>query len=353
MVVVTPAIQQAVPVYKELIGRTVAANTVDIKSQVTGTVLEATFAEGQRVSNGQLLFLIDPRQYEASLRLAQAAVVKAHADVAQAEAALNKNQQDVARYAPLVAQHAIPREQYEDALAAVKTAQAQVQQAEAGVKQQEANVRQAELNLSYTQIRSPLDGIAGVRHVDPGNLVAANSASLVTISSVNPMEVDFDITETDYLRFIQRYSNPNQRTRVAGGIRYTLLLPDGVVYPYRGRFVLVERAVNPQTGTLTIRVEFPNPQSVLRPGQFVRIRYTTEQIPNAVLVPQEAIQELQGVQSVLVVNPRGKVEQHTVQTAGAWKNYAIVTGGVVPGQEVIVAGGQKVRPGMTVRTERR
>ncbi|MGI8962287.1 MAG: efflux RND transporter periplasmic adaptor subunit [Bryobacteraceae bacterium] len=238
VVVVAPVVQKTVPIYRELIGRTTAIYTVDVRSQATGILEQALFKQGQAVRKGQLLFTIDPSQYEAALQSARATLSKAQADVAQAEATLNKNNQDVARYEPLMKQRAIPKEQYDTAVASMKTAQAQVQQMQAEVKQEQAAVHQAEINLSYTKIQSPINGVAGIRQVDPGNLVnSSTTMPLVTISSSNPMDVQFDISEIDYLRYIQKVRTRTERQKAASDITFQLLLPDGSTYHYQGKFV--------------------------------------------------------------------------------------------------------------------
>ncbi|HLI35096.1 MAG TPA: efflux RND transporter periplasmic adaptor subunit [Terriglobia bacterium] len=352
VVVVAPVLQKTVPVYVEHVGRTAANYTVDIRPQVSGILESAPFAEGQPVKKGQVLFNIDPREYQAALESAQAQLAKAEADVVQARANLGKNAQDVARYAPLVKQQAIPQEQYDDAVAAEQMAQAQVEQAQAEVKAAEAAVNQARINLGYTVIRSPITGIIGRRQVDPGNLVSPNlSTPLVTVSSSNPIRVDFNVSETDYVRYIQRVKSPARREAAAARIAFDLLLPDGTVYPYKGKFYMIGRAVNAQTGTLLIEAQFPNPQDFLRPGQFCRVRFAAEMRPNAILTPQQAVMELQGAQTVLIVNRENKVELRTIATDGNYENFLIVSRGLESGERVIVEGQQKVRPGMTVTAE--
>lgn len=352
VVVVAPVIQKTVPIYREYVGRTVANYTVDVRPQATGILETAPFAEGQEVRKGQVLFTIDPSEYKAAVESAQAQLAKAEADVAQTQASLGKNQQDVARYAPLVKQQAIPQEQYDDAVAAEKAAAAQVKQAQAEVKGAQAAINQAEINLGYTVIRSPLNGIAGKRQVDPGNLVSPGMATpLVTISSVTPMRADFNISETDYLHYISQNKSQAARKQAAQKIAFQLLLPDGSVYPHSGRFYMAGSAVNAQTGTLLIEAEFPNPQGFLKPGQFCRVRFASEELPNAILAPKQAVMELQGAQVAMVVTAEHKVQIHTILTNGTYLDDSIVSQGLEPGQQVIVEGQQKVRPGMIVKPE--
>lgn len=352
VVVVAPVIQKTIAVYNEHVGRTAANYTVDVRPQVTGILETAPFAEGQLVKKGQILFTIDPSEYKAALQSAQAQLAKAEADVAQAKASFLKNQQDVARYAPLVKQQAIPQEQYDDAVAAAAMAEAQVEQSQAEVKGAQAAINQSEINMGYTVIRSPLAGVAGRRQVDPGNLVSPGMTTpLVTVSSVTPMRVDFNVSEANYLRYITRHKNVTAGAEAVQKLSFQLLLPDDSTYPYPGRFYMTASAVNAQTGTLLLEAEFPNPQGLLKPGQFCRVRFASEQLPNAILVPRQAVMELQGAQVVMVVDAQHKVELHTITTTGTSGNDSIVSEGLEAGQQVIVEGQQKVRPGMIVRPE--
>jgi membrane fusion protein (multidrug efflux system) len=348
-VVVSTVERRTVPLAREFVGRTDANRTVNVHPQASGILQEALFAEGHPVAANAILFRIDPSQYQASLQSAQAQLAKAEADVAQSKASLGKARQDVARYAPLAKQRAIPQEDYENAVAAANVALAQVQQANASVTAAQAAIAQAKLNLGYTVIRSPISGIIGQREVDPGNLVTPQTL-LVTVSSANPIRVNYDVSEVDYLRFVDRTgARPSRSPRIKP--EFELLLPDGKTYPQKGKLFMVGRAVTSATGTLPIVAEFPNPNNLLRPGQFVRIRVTVEQLPNAILVPQTAVQQLLGTDSVYIVAPDNKVAQKTVTTGGTFEQFNIITGGLVGGERVIVEGRQKVRPGMTVKPQ--
>lgn len=345
-VVMVRTVERAnVPLYREFVGRTDANRTVNIQPQASGILQQALFAEGQPVEAGHVLFRIDPSQYEAASRSAEAQLGRAEADVEQARAQLGKARQDVARYEPLARQRAIPQQDYENAVAAAKVAEAQVQQSLSNVKAVQAALAQAQLNLGYTEIRSPISGIIGRREVDPGNLVTPQTL-LVTVSNANPIRVNYDVSEGDYLRFVERTTG---RSRIK--LAFELLLPDGKTFPHKGTLYMVGRAVTPQTGTLPIVAQFPNPNNLLRPGQFVRIRVTAGQVSDAVLAPQTAIQELLGSTSVLLVGADNKVVQRTVTTGGTFENSTIVTEGLKGGERLIVEGGQKVRPGMTVNPQ--
>lgn len=352
VVIVASVKRMTVPAYREFVGRTDANRTVNIQPQVSGILEQAFFAEGEPVKAGEMLFLIDPSQYRAALHSAEAQLAKTEADVEQAKAQLGKARQDVARYQPLADQRAIPQEDVENAIASSKVGEAQVQQALSSVRAAHAAVAQAKLNLGYTEIRSPISGIIGNREVDPGNLVSPQTL-LVTISNADPIHVHYDLSEVDYLRFAQRTGGPRPDGMPRVDVVHHLMLPDGKAYPYRGRLYMVGRAVTEQTGTLPLTAEFPNPANLLRPGQFVRLRVTAGGVPDAVLVPQAAVQQLLGTTSALVVDQNNRVVQRTLTMAGVHENYRIVTGGLAEGERVIVEGHQKVKPGMKVRPQQK
>jgi membrane fusion protein (multidrug efflux system) len=329
---VTQVAQRDVPVYGEFVGQTVAANTVEIRSQVSGFLEQIAFVEGSAVRNGQLLFRIDPRTYQAALQQARAAL-------AQRQAALEKARRDVNRYRPLVEKHALPGEQLDAALA-------QEAQERANVEAARAQVQQAQLNVSYTRITAPLSGRIGAAQVKIGALVQAGSTLLDTIYSVDPIYVGFSVSEQRHLEYQKRVrEHPSEPPPLQ------LILSDGSTYPHEGRINFVSPQVNPTTGTLAIRGEFPNSEGLLRPGLFVRVRVLLEQRNNATVVPQQAVQETQGVKSVLVVSDDSKVSMRTVQVSGTAGDFAVIDSGLKPGERVILEGAQKVRPGMQVAVQ--
>lgn len=335
LVIVAPVVQKTVPIYAEYVGQTNAVNMVEIRSQVEGFLEKIAFTEGSTVRQGQLLFLIDPREY-------QAAVNKAQAALDQSKAALAKSQRDVARYTPLVKQHAVSQEQLDTSVAEEEEGQANVEAAK-------AQLAQAGLNLGYAQIRAPLTGRVGQAQMKVGALVQPGSSLLATVYSINPIYVNFSVSESAYLAFEQR-----ARGRQLGAFPpLAIMLGDGSVYPYKGHIDMVSPQVDPATGTLGMRAEVANPRGLLRSGLFVRVRMMTEEKPNALLVPAEAVSEVQGVQSVLVVGAGNKVGFHTIVAGDTVNNQRIVESGLKPGERVIVQGGQKVRPGMTVTPEER
>jgi len=381
---VAEVIRRNVPVYGEYVAQTVANSTVDIPARVEATLEKVLFEEGRTVKKGQILFELDPRTYQAAVQAARAARSKAEADLVyarqqvetqraraqlvQAEAQLIKANQDVERLRPLVQENAVPQQDFDTAIAAQRVAQATVEAAratlsntqltertqidvmQAAVEAARAALIQAELNLSYCTIRSPIDGVSGRKRYSVGNLVGKGDATvLVTISSSDPIWVDFNVSELDSLRFRKRTLALGQRPeRVAAELEFELLLADNTRFPYKGRFKLAERAVDPRTGTITVRAEFPNPELLLRPGQFGRVRAVLEEKPNAVLVPQRAVTELQSVKSVLVVGSDNKVSLKSITLGDRYEQYFVVNDGLNGGERVIVEGQLKVRPGVTV-----
>jgi RND family efflux transporter MFP subunit len=334
-VVVAPVLQKTVPIYEEYVARTEARETVEIRARVGGYLEKIFFKEGTKVKAGQPLFLIDQRPYKAALQDAQG-------QLAQAEAALWKAQQDVERYRPLVAQDAAPQQDLDKAEAEAKVSTASIVKAKAAIDQ-------AELDLRFTEIKAPITGIIGKEEVTVGNLVTKDQTLLTTMSSWDPMRVVFSLSENDYLLLARRYPD---ETREGSAVKqermFELVMADNSIYPVKGTLSFVDRALDPTTGTLNIYASFPNPTRLLRPGLFGRIRVILKEEPNALLVPQRAVQEMQGVQTVLVVGPENKVALRTVTLGPRYEDFFIVTKGVKAGELIVVEGLQKAIPGQKV-----
>ncbi len=334
---------QSVPIFREYVGRTAANFRVDLRPQVTGYLNRYMFHEGQKVVKGDPLFQIDPTEYSVAVESAQATLAKAQSDIEQADAQRHKAREDIKRYAPLVKIHAIPQQEYDDAVAAEQVRAAQLAQTRAELKVAQAAVHEAKINLGYTIVRSPLTGIIGRRKIDPGNLVSPTQQTpLATVSSYDPMRVSFVVSDSDYLRYLS--PSHQKYARNPANISYHLLLADGSTYPYPGHFHMIGRNLNAETGTLEVVLLFANPDALLRPGQFGRVRADVEERPDTILVPAGAVKELQGTKSVLVVK-NGKVRQRTVTTGEEYKNDLLVEKGLRPGDAVIVEGADKVQPG--------
>ena len=320
--------QKTVPIYAEYVARTEARETVEIRVRVEGFLEKVSFKEGSAVKAGQLLFLIDQRPYKAAFQ-------DAKGQLAQAQAALGKAVKDVDRLKPLVAADAAPKQDLDKA-------EAEAEYNRASIEKGKAAVAKAELDLKFTEIRAPITGTIGKEEVTVGNLVTKDKTLLTTLSSWDPMRAVFSLSESDYLSLVRKY--PEGRADEP----FELIMADNSIYPYKGKISFVDRALDLTTGTLKIYVNFPNPDKLLRPGLFGRIRVVLEERPDALLVPQKAVTEQQGVTVVYVVLPDNKVALRTVTLGERFQNLVIIKEGLKPGERVVVEGLQKVRPGMVV-----
>ncbi len=333
-VLVTPVAQQDVPVGIEAVGQTKGSEEVEIRPRVSGYLKSVNFKEGQPIKKGDLLYEIDPQPFEA-------AVSQAKGQLGQAQAALAKANADVARYRPLVEQKAVSKQELDNALAAQQNGEASVEAAKGAMQE-------AQVNLSYCRISSPTDGIAGINAVSVGNLVGPNNqAALTTVSKVDPIRVPVAVSEKDYLE-LQRRSAERRAKGDTTRRPIELVLADGSVHPYPGPIRAMQSRVDPTTGTMTVEVEFPNPEKILRAGQFARIRAVSDVLHGALVVPQRAIEDLQGIKRVYVVGAGDSVQVRTVTLGPVSGNLQVVQSGVQAGDRVIVEGIQRVRPGVVV-----
>jgi len=337
---VSEVIVRDVPIYSENVGQTRGSTEVEIRARVEGFLDAIHFQEGSFVKKGELLYTIDDRDYQAQLS-------NAEGRLAEAEASLARVTQDVERYRPLVEQNAIPRQEFETTLANQAAAKARVESAK-------SDVARARLNLEYTRITSPIEGLAGKTEVKPGNLVGRGQTTLLTtISKTDPINVRFSISERDYLSVAKRVAEaaggrvPSDR-EAATGDRFALILADGTVHDHRGNLVFADRIIDPETGTLLIEASFPNPELIVRPGQFARVRVAVDTMPDAILVPQRAVQELQATYSVAVVNSSNKIEMRDVEVGEMIGSLRLIREGLRPGDRIVVEGLQKIRPGVEV-----
>jgi membrane fusion protein (multidrug efflux system) len=337
-VTVAEVVQRDVPIGAELTGTTKGNVDVEIRARVDGFLKSIDYEEGTIVKKGQLLFTIDDQPYRAKL-------AESKGDLARAESTLSKATLDVRRYTPLVAQRAVPQAELDNANALQRSARAQVDAAR-------ANVRNAEINLGYTRLYSPIAGLAGQAQRKVGDLVGKPDPTLLTVvSTIDPVRVSVNLPEALYLRAAKELSSAGAETGRSSdsGPGAQLVLGDGTVYPERGRLVLVDRAVDPTTGTLHAELAFPNPQKLLRPGLYAKVLYREEIRHGALLVPQVAVQELQGQYSVVVVNAEGKSESRKVKVGPRYGNQWVIDDGVKAGEKVVVEGLQKTRDGMLVK----
>lgn len=322
-----------VPEYLDMVGQTAGFQDVEIRARVEGFLETVNFREGSFVKRGDLLYVIDRKPFEAL----QAA---AKADQATAQARLEKANNDVARYTPLVAKQAVSQQELDNALAARDAARSQVDAARAAVDK-------ATLDLGYTRVFSPIAGLVGTTQVKPGNLVGRGESTLLTtVSQIDPITFRVGITEADYLRIAKRDPSRIGEAPKAEGIE--LRLADGSQHPHKGKLGPVERAVDPTTGTLGAEFEFPNPDHVLRPGQFGRARVLLDVKPGMLLVQQRAVQELQNLYSVAVVDGEGKVSFRNVKVGPRIDSMWVIEEGLRSGERVVVEGLQRVQEGATV-----
>jgi membrane fusion protein, multidrug efflux system len=333
---------EEVATYREYPARTYARDLVEVRGRVDGYVDRRTFDIGSDVLAGQVSYVLDLRPYEAEVERARGALAQATADIAQAEASFLKARQDVERLEPLVKEEAAPRQDLDNALAARQAGEAAVASRTAAVEANRAIVRTAALNLEYATIRAPISGRIGDSLLQVGGLVTRTSAQpLTTIVPLDPVWVRFQVSEAEVPLF---------HRATAGSLPIELVLNDGTVPPYRGRIENTLNSVNTKTGTLEVQATFRNADHAVLPGQFVRVRVRTADRRHAVLLPQRAVQELQGQHSVLTVGPGNTVEERGVVTGDRVDQRWIIEQGLQAGDTVIVDGLQKVRPGARVTT---
>jgi membrane fusion protein (multidrug efflux system) len=326
-VTVTPVVQKDVPIHQEWVGTMVGNVDAEIRPKVEGFLLTRLYTEGSYVEKGQPMFTLDKRQ-------AQAAVEQATGNLERARAALSQAQIDVRRFTPLVAQRAVSQAELDKATSSERAASATVDADQAALDN-------AKLNLGWTTVTSPISGIAGVAKVGIGDLITPTTV-MTTVSTVNPIYVDINIAEQDYMRFQRNKPSQSKQQNLE------LILGDGTIYPHRGSVRFVNREVDSRTGTIQVRGEFPNPGNVLRPGQYARIRAVTELRKAAFLIPQQSVSELQGVYQVGVVGSDNKVTIKTVKLGPQFGDMWVVESGLQLGENVIVDGLQRVKTGVTV-----
>ncbi len=330
---VATVVQRDTPIYSDWIATLDGYVNAEIQPRVSGYIVKQNYKEGAEVRKGEVLFEIDPRPWQAALD-------QAKAQVAQAEAALDKASIDVERDTPLAAARAIAQSQLDAELHAKLGAQASVLAAK-------ANLEQAELNLEFTKVTSLVNGIAGAARVQIGNLVGPSSI-LTSVSQVDPIKAYFTVSEQVFIDFHRRFptqaSVEEQRRRMP----LQLVLGDGSIYEHIGTISFADREINPATGTIRVAGLFPNPNALLRPGGYGRVRLSTRTVTGAMLIPQRAVTELQGSYQVSVVGSDNKVSTRSVTVADRVGNLWIVTEGLKAGERVIVEGLQKARDGAVV-----
>ena len=361
--------QRDLPINHQWIGTLNGLVNAAINAQVTGYLLRQDYAEGSFVHQGQLLFEIDPRPFQAAVDQAAGQLAQAKAQVTQAQAVLaqsqaqlvsaeanqRKSQLDQEKYTPLFEDKAVTRQDLDNAVqtnqsnvaqvtaskAQVETSKAQIEAAAAAVKAAEANLETAKVNLGFTRLTSLIDGIAGAATVQVGNLVGPSSPAVTAVSTLDPVKAVFTVSEQEYLSLA--------RADALHHLQLKLILADGTTHPKDGRFSFADRQVDPSTGAIQMTALFANPGNILRPGQYAMVRAVTGEDKGALLVPQPAVNELQGGYEVVVVGDDNKVATRQVQVGDRVGTMWVIASGLKPGDRVVVEGQQKLRSGMRVQ----
>jgi membrane fusion protein (multidrug efflux system) len=333
---VANVIQKDVPIQMEWVGTTDGSNNALIRAQVGGYLMKRPYTEGSFVRKGDLLFELDPSKFRTALD-------QAMGDLAKAQAQFTKTKQDVERDTPLAKEGAISQKELDDSIQAHAATKGMVAAAKAAVEQ-------AKLNLSWTRITAPIDGVVGVSKAQIGDLIDA-STELTSMSTLDPIRVYFPVSEQEYFEAAEKvqqgYKDRKEGKEYSGAL-LDLVLGGEKIYPHKGQFYLVDRQVDTKTGTIRVAALFPNPNNLLRPGQFARVRAVTKTKEGAILVPQRAVTEMQGSHQVAVVTPENKVDIRPVKVGQRSGNLWMIDQGLKPGERVVVEGLQKVKAGMTV-----
>ena len=333
VVLVMEAPEADVPIFTEAIATLDGYVNAQIHAQVSGYLLQQAYQEGSVVKPGDLLFQIDPKPFQADLDKAKAAL-------ANAQAQELRTKQDLDRYAALVKTGAVSQQEYQTQVQNNLSTQAEVDSAQ-------ASVTTAQINLGYTKITSPIEGVAGKANPGVGDLISPSTA-LTTVSTVDPIQADFTLPEQFYLDNADRIAKAAELPMKDRPESIEMVLADGTTYPKKGKFYYVNRQIQTSTGAITAYALFPNPDRVLRPGQYVKVRGITQHLNNAVLIPQRCVTQLQGINQVMVVKPDNTVEVRNVTTGDLAGSDWIITSGLKAGEKVIVEGLQKVQDGTLV-----
>ena len=339
---------QDVPLSSEWVGTLDGNVNAQIQPQASGYLVKQDYREGSEVAKGQVLFEIDPRPFQAALATAEGQLGQARGQVLQAQAQAGLAQINVKRDTPLAEAHAIAQSQLDTETQQLAQYDANVKSAEAAVASAEATVANAKLNLGFTQVRSLITGIAGQATTQVGNLVNGQTV-LTSVSQVNPIKAYFSISDSEYLSLAQRARNGHgDLLKSASAVPLTLTLSNGEVFAQKGHIAFVDRQMNAQTGAIRVAAVFPNPGNILRPGQFGRVTADTEVKHGALLVPQAAVQELQGMHQVFVAGADGKAHITTLQLGPQVGTSWLVESGLAPDAQVIVDNLQKLQDGAPV-----
>jgi membrane fusion protein (multidrug efflux system) len=329
---VVAAGQATVPVYTEYVGQTLGLSDVEIRSRVDGWITSMHFKEGDFVKKGQLLYVIDDLPIRSRISAADARVAEARTMMVRAKS-------DLDRVEPLAKMNALSQRDLDAAIANYEASKSQVEVAN-------AQLQNAKIELSYTRITSPISGVIGISSALVGDYVNQGGLgkSLNTVSSLGDIRVRFPISESEYLRFAKRLRNDKDQIQRVVEIPIELILGDGSTYSEKGRIDLANRQVDPQTGSLLMQAVFTNKQNLIRPGQYVKVRFKTDEYKDAVMVPQQAVNQLQSIYQVFVVNDSSKIVPRVVQAGVRVGSNWIITQGLTAGEKVAVIGNAVVNP---------
>src|SRR6476620_2897258 len=333
---VAEVIQKDVPIQMEWVGTTDGSNNALIRAQVGGYLLKRLYTEGSFVKKDTLLFQLDPSKFQTALDQAQG-------ELAKAQAQYTKSKQDVDRDTPLAKEGAISQKELDDSVQSHAATKGSLAAAKAAVEQ-------AKLNLGWTKIQAPIDGVVGISKAQIGDLIDVNT-ELTSISTLDPIRVYFPVSEQEYFDAAEKIQQGYKDQKEGKGYSLALLeliLGGEKVYPHKGQFHLVDRQVDTKTGTIRVAALFPNPNNLLRPGQFARVRAVTKTKEKAILIPQRAVTEMQGSYQVAVVTPENKVDIRPIKVGQRSGSLWIINQGLKSGERVVVEGLQKVKAGMTV-----
>ncbi|PHS67444.1 MAG: efflux transporter periplasmic adaptor subunit [Flavobacterium sp.] len=327
-------VPKTVPIYQEFVGQIYGERDIPIRARVEGFLEGIHFEEGSRVKKGQLLYSIDPDPYMQK-------VVAEQSNVAQAKTILIQKESDLARIKPLADIDAVSKRDLD-------AAQAERDAAIASLDAANANLKLSEINMSYAKLYAPIDGIIGKTLARVGEFVGKdpNPVILNTVSEVKSIRVQFFLSENEYLRFAREYKKNPDLDREKSKLE--LIFSDGTLYSHEGEIDFIDRSVDPSTGAILLQASFPNPDRLIRPGQFARVKIKVKDVKDALLVPQKCVTELQGTYSVSIVNSENKVETKQVEIGEKFGDYWIIKEGINANDKVILEGLQKIQPGMEV-----
>ncbi len=334
---VVEVIQKEIPIYKEFVGQIYGFKDIPIRARVDGYLMGIHFKEGFGVKKGQLLYTIDPQPYQAKVAEAMGQLAKAKTELVRAE-------NELKRIEPLAEMKAVSESDLDAAKAEFGAAQASVEAAE-------ASLRLSKINLSYTNIKSPIRGLIGKTLAKEGEYVGKNPNPVIlnTVSRIDNIRVEFFLTESEYLHFFRKYKDKLDDEHEAASLE--LILADGSMHKYKGAIDFIDRNVDPTTGAILLQASFPNPEKLIRPGQYAKVKALIETKKDAKIIPQRAVQEIQGKYSVYVVNADNVIENKNIEINGFYNDYYIVSKGLNQGEKIVVDGLQKVKPQMKVNAE--